>query len=542
MDGKNTALVVDGTGFELNNTDQASGTTALAANGATLARTAGQFASNGQGGAIIDGIGFRNVKRAFDTGAAQNVGLLYTTVNWCVCENSTMDWAFKFHNFQHCEFKYLIAKTNLSGGSGFDFSSNVDGSVLLPGNSTIDEIYNFCTDPRCRGIRFGALAADNCALNEVKTGRIQSNRYGSTSTRSISITATSGNSALAVSASDSAWLKVGMTINFTGTVPTGITANLIYFVTGVDTVANTITISPGNPFSTGTTTPTGSGTYTAKTGGFPSLVIGGNSASLVTACDFGGVDVECTGSTSPIVVSRVRSSKIKVLEQFTAVNGYGVVGRDATLEIEYGAVPAGLNADLDSSSRMHLTQNVAGVRTMSGSVTAQNAYHDSVMINSTSTDYTITVPSGLMRGYSQKAIQNGSGKVIFAAGAGVTISNAVGLKTSGIGAEVKLWSGTCPLKTNDGRTPTKLIPRYGMIGSLEESRLMSYTASSKRTTPALPTALSALIAATIPARFLGNGVMFGSVLKPIGVFIARELSTFRTLPDKILSGEILPAG
>lgn len=91
LDGRNSEGVIDGFGFELNNVDQASGTTAIVGSGANLSRVGGQFASNGQGGAIIDGIGFRNVKRAFDTGASQNIGLLYTTVSWCVCENATMD-------------------------------------------------------------------------------------------------------------------------------------------------------------------------------------------------------------------------------------------------------------------------------------------------------------------------------------------------------------------------------------------------------------------------------------------------------------------
>ena len=69
FDGKNSLGIVNGTGFELNNTNQASATTAIVGNGATISREANKFASNSQSGVTVDGIGFRNVIRAFDTGA-----------------------------------------------------------------------------------------------------------------------------------------------------------------------------------------------------------------------------------------------------------------------------------------------------------------------------------------------------------------------------------------------------------------------------------------------------------------------------------------
>ena len=307
FDGMNSQGVVDGALFELNNSDQASATSAITESGATLARTANQFASNGQGGAIIEGLGARNVVRMFDTGAKNNVGLLYTDVRWCVCENATADFAFKFHNFQHSKFSYLVAKSSLSTGSGFDFAANVDSSVLLPGNSTVEEVYSFATNPGNRGIRFSAIntGATGSQLNEVRVARCQSNRYGSTATRSISVTSTAGSNLLSVSASDAAWLKPEMTVVFNVSVPQWGALNQTYFVQSVDTVANTITLADV-PMSTVSITWSQSGTYAAQSGGFPSFSIVGSGNSLITACGWEGVDVECTGSTSPIVISRLR--------------------------------------------------------------------------------------------------------------------------------------------------------------------------------------------------------------------------------------------
>lgn len=438
FDGKNSQGVVDGAVFELNNSDQASASSAITASGATLARTASQFASNGQGGSLIDGIGARNVTRMFDIGAKNNVGLLYSDVRWCVCENATSDFAFKFHNFQHCKFSYLIAKSTLATGSGFDFSANVDSAVLLPGNSTIEEVYSFATNQGNRGIRFSAIStgAAGSQLNEVRISRCQSNRYGSTATRSISVTSTAGSNLLSVSASDAAWLKPEMTVVFNVSVPQWGTLNQTYFVQSVDTVANMITLADV-PMSTSSITWNQSGTYVAQSGGFPSFSIVGAGNSLITACGWDGVDVECTGSTSPIVFSRLRNSRATVYECFAAAVGKSIVRRDTSMSLHCNNL-TGVTIDDDSNVFSNLTG--FGVRNIpvTASTTLVGAHHQASIINTGTSAITITVAKDLPRGFGCEMIQGSTGQITVAAASGVTITNAVGLKTSGAQAVVRL--------------------------------------------------------------------------------------------------------
>lgn len=438
FDGKNSQGVVDGTLFELNNSDQSSASSAITESGATLARPANQFASNGQGGAIIEGLGARNVVRMFDTGAKNNVGLLYTDVRWCVCENATADFAFKFHNFQHCKFSYLTAKSSLSTGSGFDFAANVDSSVLLPGNSTVEEIYSFATNPGNRGIRFSAIStgAAGSQMNEVRVSRCQSNRYGSTATRPISVTSTSGSNLLSVSASDAAWLKPEMTVVFNVSVPQWGTLNQTYFVQSVDTVANTITLADV-PMSTSSITWNQSGTYVAQSGGFPSFSVVGAGNSLITACGWDGVDVECTGSTSPVVFSRLRNSRATIYEVFSAAVGKSIVRRDTSMSLHCNNL-TGVTIDDDSNVFSNLTG--FGVRNIpvTASTTLVGAHHQASIINTGTSAITITVAKDLPRGFGCEMIQGSTGQITVSAASGVTITNSVGLKTSGPQAVVKL--------------------------------------------------------------------------------------------------------
>ena len=438
FDGKNSQGVVDGTLFELNNSDQSSASSAITESGATLARTANQFASNGQGGAIIEGLGARNVIRMFDTGAKNNVGLLYTDVRWCVCENATSDFSFKFHNFQHCKFSYLFSKTSLANGSGFDFAANVDSAVLLPGNSTVEEIYAFGTQSGVRGIRFSALSTGSAGsqLNEVSVGRIQSNRYGSSSTRSISVTSTAGSPLLAISSTDAAWLKVGMTVVFTVTVPQWGALNQTYFVSSIDTQANTLVLSD-NPLVTGGITWNQSGTYTIQSGGFPSLEVVASNNSLVTSCGFQAVDVECTGSSSPIVISRLRSTAMRVYEVFAGAVGKSIVRRDTSMSLTLNS-PTGITMDDDSNT----TASLSGLGPRNISITASTAlvgaHHQASIINTGSSAVTITVPKDLPRGFGCEVIQGSTGQVTIAAASGVSIANSIGLKTSGPQSVVEL--------------------------------------------------------------------------------------------------------
>ena len=438
FDGKNSQGVVDGAVFELNNSDQVSATSSITASGATLARTANQFASNGQGGSLIEGIGARNVKRLFDTGGKNNIGLLYTDVSWCVCENSIDDFAFKFHNFQHCKFSYLFAKSTLSTGSGFDFSANVDSSVLLPGNSTIDEIYSFAINPTNRGVRFGSLSTGlaGSQLNEVRVGRCQSNRYGSTATRSISVTSTAGSPLLSVSAADAAWLKPDMTVVFNVSVPQWGTLNQTYFVQAVDTVANTITLADV-PMSTAGITWNQSGTYVVQSGGFSSFSIVGAGNSLITACRWDGIDVECTGSTSPIVISRLRNSRATVYECFAAAVGKSIVRRDTSMSLHMNNL-SGVTIDDDAN----VLSNLSGLGTRNipviANTTLVGAHHQASIVNTGTSAITITVTKDLPRGFGCEMIQGSTGQIAVSPASGVTITNSVGLKTAGPQAVVRL--------------------------------------------------------------------------------------------------------
>lgn len=423
-------------GFELNNVDLASATTAEVQQGASLPRLASAFASNGTGSFNLHNLGFRNCTRSIDTGAVNNIGLLYCDIKWIVSENSVQDWAFKFHNFQHCTFEHVYAKTNRISGSGIEFASSV-GATLLPGNSTISEVYNFSTGAGTRGIRFAAMGGVGCQLNELKVNRIQSNRYGLSSTKSISMTTVSGSSAISVSAADAQWLKPEMTVVFNVSAPQWLAMNTTYFISSVDTTLNTITLAD-NPLTTGAIALNQSGTFVAQTGGFPSFSIVSNGNSLVTASAFDSVDIECTGSTSPLVLRRIRNTSIEIMEQFSGALGTSTTIRDCgSTALRYKNL-SGITLGVDASSSVFPVQISAGNRYITASKTVSGAEHQCTLINSTATAITLTIPTGMPRFFTFRVIQGSTGQITFAAGAGVTITNAVGLKTSGASSVVEL--------------------------------------------------------------------------------------------------------
>ena len=279
-------------------------------------------------------------------------------------------------------------------------------------------------------------AGTGSQFNEVVSQRIQSNRYGVSTAKIISVTTTAGSSVVSVSAADAAWLKPEMSVVFQTTVPQWGKINQTYFVTSVDTVANTITLADIPLAESFVITWNQSGTYNMSTGGFPSLSIVGGKNSLVTSCNFDGVDVECTGSTSPIVTRRVRSSSLRVLESFPGLVR-SIIRRDSSFSLIHQSL-TGITIDDDQYVSCSLTGLGPKVQMITTDVTTTGEYHQRNLVNNTATGINVTIAKDMPRGFALTVTQGSTGQITFVPASGVTITNAVGLKTSGAQAVVHL--------------------------------------------------------------------------------------------------------
>lgn len=108
---------------------------------------------------------------------------------------------------------------------------------------------------------------------------------------------------------------------------------------------------------------------------------------------------------------------------------------------DYSALDENKVLTVDASGDLVWTQ-LNPTYTLSGNLTAATIHNNSVVYNTTSSDYTITVPSGLPDYFSFATQQNGTGSITLAAGAGVTIDGLPAV-TVGIGDVITLnWIAT----------------------------------------------------------------------------------------------------
>jgi len=422
--------------FELNNLDITTATEAVTLSGATFAREANYFASNGQSSFCVSNIGFRGTKAAVDAGGLNNIGALYATFEYLYAQDST-DLAFNFENFLHCDFKNIYSK-NIGKGGGIRFASTCDSSALIPGNSDFDEIYVFCGNELGKGIIFEANAGSlSCQLNQIKTsGRLQCNRYTSTSTpKSYSVTTTSGSSNLVCSNSiDYANFLLGIPVYFS-TAPSGFTANTPYWISSTNDATLSFTLSTA-PASTSAISATGTGTFTLKNGGFSGVSIIASTLGTITNSRLDGIDCEAMESVVKLAIRRIRNTDIGVTEMFSDVAGMNISVIDSSGKLLLNDV-TGMSTYMDNSSSMNIDPIKQRTLSISASTTISSAYHKCLVVYNGSSDIQVTVPVNLIRTFEAKFIQVGVGSIQFVT-SGTTIANSVGLFTAAAGSEVHL--------------------------------------------------------------------------------------------------------
>lgn len=267
--------------FEANSTDLAAPTSTVGA---------GQIS-----GVQIYGIGGDNFTYGLHVGAKNVMGLIYSKLDELYFINCSQ-WGVKLVNFVHCDVGFI--GTWLCQNGQF-WAAQMDITTYQGGNTNIRELFNLLPqdgrDRRtCRGIVFeaqGGTAGNGGAMNELQVSRVQHNSYNKT-LLSVTATITSGNTAVAVP--DGTKFLPGMVLTF-ATTNYGFTLGQAYVVQTV--AGNNLTIGPSR---TGTViTPSGSGTLTLNTYGFPCIeVTAADNLSHVTSSFINHIDAEGTSSAS----------------------------------------------------------------------------------------------------------------------------------------------------------------------------------------------------------------------------------------------------
>lgn len=121
---------------------------------------------------------------------------------------------------------------------------------------------------------------------------------------------------------------------------------------------------------------------------------------------------------------------------------------------DYSALDEGKVLAVDASGDL-VWVTLNPTYTLSGNLTVTDIHNNSVIYNLTSSDYTVTVPSGLPDYFSLAVQQNGPGSITLAAGAGVTIDGLPAV-TVGIGDVITLnW-----ISADHYSVQTSQIPEY----------------------------------------------------------------------------------
>jgi len=276
-----TLLVGDGTfaAFEVNATD-------LAAPASTVGAT--QLSS-----VQFYGLGLDNFTYGIHVGAKNVMGLVYGKIDEIYIRNCSQ-WGIKLVNFVHmdigCVFTYLCQ-------NGQYYGAQMDAGTYQGGNTNFRELFTLLPqDTRdrrlCRGIVFeamGGTGSNGGAMNEIQAQRIQHNSYNKT-LLTVTATLTSGSTAIAVP--DGTKFLPGMIVTFT-TTNYGFTLGQAYVVQSV--AGNNLTL--GGSRTGAVITPSGSGTLTLNTYGFPCVeVTAADVNSHVTSTFINHIDVEGTSS------------------------------------------------------------------------------------------------------------------------------------------------------------------------------------------------------------------------------------------------------
>lgn len=390
-------------------------------------------------GAWIRGVTFIGGKKAIDTGAVNAMGVTWGRFEDLVAFDQTDDYAFDFKNFQHCNFDRIYTSSQLTSGSGIRFASQLS-STLLPGNSSIGEIYTYCKNRLNRSITFEASGVAGSTLNQLKVwGRLQGNRYGAATPEAISMVFTNGSADIAVADNDDfALLQIGMPIVFNTTAPTPFETKVVYFVRARG--ANTVQLAE-TTWASSSISATASGTHTAHCSGWPSLYVFKTFSTSVPFKngDLGQIDAEAFGNVAAVILAGTRNTVGFMSEMSSSFSGTGLVRRDDGSILSH----AGLSSFTeDQSGQQGQCGTTAGSHPFvysGGSFTLDASWHGRSVRYTGTADITITVPLNLPKGFAMSITPTGAtGVVTFAAASGGAIFSKSGLRTNGQYATARL--------------------------------------------------------------------------------------------------------
>lgn len=408
------------------------GVTALHWNKSGLASEPENLTSTICDGVTMYGITFVGGKRAIHTGSPNMMGFVNSRFDELYGINQTGDFSFIFDNFQHCVFRKIWSSNTLQSGGGVRFGNSLS-PTLLPGNSTIeDEIYTYSKHILNRSIEFVCdYARTGAVLNEIKvSGRLQGNRYGSATPTSISLSTTASSSSIVVSdATQFSYMQVGMPVAF-ATTGGGFTANVVYFVLTRNENTNTITLGEGH-FTSSPIVPTATGAYTALCSGWPALSIKATSGNAISNSDFGHCDLEAYGNVCALYIANA-SGKLHIGEIMTSYTKTAIARRYASLGVTY-AGSSSVTEDLSGSfNPSGSCKNLAGSPTpyTGGSFTLNSSHNGMKYRYQGTAAITISVPTGLPKGFEFEIVNDSTGSITFSAPSGGAIRSVGSVLTT----------------------------------------------------------------------------------------------------------------
>lgn len=297
----------DGTfaGFIGNTEDQASATTALSASGSTGARLINAFASNALQAVGLKGMALRDFTYGIKVGALNNYGLLQSSIEDLYIEDCT-EWGLSLDNFQFIHVKNINAKTTINSASGcMRFGASVASSVLIPGDSWLENIWGVTNYRLNHCIRFDTNATVTNNLHNINAHRVQANRLGETSTYN-SVTV---NNSADIPVANCEYFPVGMPVWFKTSAGADFTysANLndqgynqIYFVVSRSAASGAGNVQVANrPGASAIVTTGGSVSLRMYVGGFAGVEVENISGNYLSHPYFSQVCAE--GKNNPSV-------------------------------------------------------------------------------------------------------------------------------------------------------------------------------------------------------------------------------------------------
>jgi len=284
----------------------------------------------------VENIGFSNFTYAIQTGAQNNMGVMYSTFRNLYITGATQ-WGLEFQNFMHCKFERIWVRAS---ANGMRFTANVANDVLATGNSVTEHLFVVnTTSLSARGIVFESVGT-NAQMDLISGHRIQVNFFRESEAASQSATFTNASTSIGVS--DGTKFPVGMPVSFSAS-GNGFLATQIYFV--LSQSGNAITL--GNSRSGSAIASTGTTGLTIRTYGFPNLEIIGTGGAIGTT-NMTLTDVDLEGhATCSLYLEGGGSNRVEISSFGTSYATYCVRGTQTSQIDSVGTTAV---ADIDGAS------------------------------------------------------------------------------------------------------------------------------------------------------------------------------------------------